>query len=87
MDLPSPEDKKPGVGCNLKPTTDSELSSILQKLETLVLQHSQSRLFLNYVCNVPRLLQLELAVCPLLSPVGVREWAAEPPSFSRDPLT
>lgn len=37
--LPLPKDKKPGLGYNLKPTTDTKLFSRLQK--PCVLQHSQ----------------------------------------------
>lgn len=33
--LPSPEDKTPGVGCNLEPTTDTKSSSTLRKLEAV----------------------------------------------------
>lgn len=45
--LPLPKDKKPGLGCNLKPTTDTKLFSRLQKLEAMDATTFTERLFLH----------------------------------------
>lgn len=45
--LPLPKDKKPGLGCNLKPTTDTKLFSRLQKLEAVDATTFTERLFLH----------------------------------------
>lgn len=66
--LPSPEDRKPGVGCNLKPTTDTTSSSTLQKLDAVGATTFTVRVIkLSLQC--PRLLQHR--ACGLPGPEGV----------------
>lgn len=83
---PSPEDKKPGVGCSLEPTTDTKSSSTLRELEavgaTTFSQCSSSTKSASF-----RELRLRAYTLPasLAESCGVRAWAAERASFLQEP--
>lgn len=83
--LPSPEDKRPGVGCNLEPTMDTKSSSTLRELEavgaTTFSQRSSSTKSAAF-----RELQLRAYTLPtsLAESCGVRAWAAECASFLQE---
>lgn len=76
--LPSPEDKRPGVGCNLEPTMDTKSPSTLRELEAVgaptFSQRSSSTKSAAF-----RELQLRAYALPasLAESCGVRAWAAE----------
>lgn len=86
--LPSSEDKRPGVGCNLEPTMDTESPPTLRELEAvgapIFSQRSSSTKSAAF-----RELQLRAYTLPasLAESCGVRAWAAECAPFSRRPLT
>lgn len=86
--LPSSEDKRPGVGCNLEPTMDTESPPTLRELEAVgaptFSQRSSSTKSAAF-----RELQLRAYTLPasLAESCGVRAWAAECAPFSRRPLT
>lgn len=83
--LPSPEDRRPGVGCNLEPTMDTKSSSTLRELEavgaTTFSQRSSSTKSAAF-----RELQLRAYTLPtsLAESCGVRAWAAECASFLQE---
>lgn len=83
--LPSPEDKKPGVGCNLEPTTDTKSSSTLQKLEAVgATTFSVRVLQLSPTSGGLQLSACALPSCQWPGPVGEHAWAAEL-SFLQEP--
>lgn len=86
--LPSPEDKRPGVGCNLEPTMDTKSPSTLRELEAVgaptFSQRSSSTKSAAF-----RELHSERTLCPppWLSPVGCVRGLQSAPPLSRRPLT
>lgn len=85
--LPSPEDKRPGVGCNLEPTMDTKSPSTLRELAVGAPTFSQRSSSTKSAAF--RELQLRAYTLPasLAESCGVRAWAAECAPFSRRPLT
>lgn len=91
--LPSPEDKRPGVGCNLEPTMDTKSPSTLREPTLRELEAVGAPTFSQRSSSTKsaafRELQLRAYTLPasLAESCGVRAWAAECAPFSRRPLT
>lgn len=87
--LPLPEDRKPGLGCDLKLTTDTKLSLTLQKLEAVDATTFTVKVILKLSLPCPEVTpaqSLQFALVPVVESCGRCEWAAAPASCLQGPL-